>query len=217
MQPNDGLWNVAEAFLGDGARHHELRSLLDGQEVAPGVVFTADTTVIHPGWTFRNPESAPLAESTTHVVASGDTLSGIAERYLGDPDRWPELWDANGYRLMPDGQTFDDPDLILPGWRIDIPAPARVDVADPGQTDVPPEAPPPAEPATAEPLPMPAPEVILDHGHRRRPLPQHRPIQRTRRPTLPTAAPSSVPAPTLPSPSPTENRSAVGEDEADAE
>lgn len=121
VQPNDGMWNVAEALLGDGARHHELGQLLAGQEVAPGVVFTPDTAVIHPGWTFRLPSDAPEMSSTTHVVLAGDTLSGIAAEQLGDERRWPDLWDLNARRTMPDGRTFDDPDFILPGWHIELP------------------------------------------------------------------------------------------------
>ncbi len=31
----------------------------------------------------------------THTVISGDSLSRIAEQYLGNPDRWPEIYAAN--------------------------------------------------------------------------------------------------------------------------
>ncbi len=37
-------------------------------------------------------------------------------RYLGDPHRWPTIFEANRGRI-------DDPDLISPGQRLDIPAP----------------------------------------------------------------------------------------------
>lgn len=123
VRTNDGMWNVAEALLGDGSRHHELRQLLHGQEVAPGVVFTADTEVIHPGWTFSYGDSPRVVDLATHVVEAGDTLSSIAERHLGDPDRWTEVWDANADRQMPDGRRFDDPNLIVPGWRLQVPTP----------------------------------------------------------------------------------------------
>jgi len=48
-----------------------------------------------------------------HLVVSGDTLSGIAALYLGDPLRWPELAAHN---------RVYHPDLILVGQRIEIPA-----------------------------------------------------------------------------------------------
>lgn len=130
VRPNDGLWNVAEAFLGDGSRHSELRSLLAGQEVAPGVVFDASTEVIHPGWTFQNPSTVTASgESATdsHIVQPGDTLSEISERHHGEADRWIELWDLNEGTVMPDGRTFDDPNLVIPGWRIELPAGAAVE------------------------------------------------------------------------------------------
>ena len=118
VQDNDGMWDVAQALVGDGSRHHELREQLIGQEVAPGVTFEADTFVIHPGWVFESPTEpgTPVVDSV--VVERGDTLSGIADQHLGDPDRWTEIWDLNANAAMSDGRTFDDPNLILPGWQL---------------------------------------------------------------------------------------------------
>ncbi len=58
----------------------------------------------------------------THVVVRGDTLSEIAEDHLGDQDAWPEIWEENAGDDMGGGRTFDDPNLILPGWEIEVPA-----------------------------------------------------------------------------------------------
>ena len=119
VQVNDGMWNVAEALLGDGSRHVEMARLAIGQQVAPGVVFTDDTHVIHPGWVFTLDTATPPT-SHTYTVRSGDSLSSIAGDHLGDADRWLELWDLNRDRMMIDGRTFDDPDLIHPGWQLHL-------------------------------------------------------------------------------------------------
>ena len=47
-----------------------------------------------------------------YVVRSGDTLEGIAQRYLGDSQRWQENW-----RLNPD---LRDPHNLRPGQRLRI-------------------------------------------------------------------------------------------------
>ncbi len=53
----------------------------------------------------------------THVVVPGDTLSALAARYLGDADRWPEIYAANRGLIA-------DPDLIYPGQELTIPTAA---------------------------------------------------------------------------------------------
>ncbi|MGH2786256.1 MAG: hypothetical protein ACRDJ1_13425 [Actinomycetota bacterium] len=62
------------------------------------------------------------AVSFTVVVRKGDSLSAIARRVLGDEFRWVEIWRRNAGRLMGDGLRFLDPDLILPGWKLRLPA-----------------------------------------------------------------------------------------------
>src|SRR5579859_7949202 len=64
---------------------------------------------------------AASASSTTqsdksYTVVSGDTLSGIAERALGDGDKYPELFTLNKNKSEPGGRTFTDPNLIVTGW-----------------------------------------------------------------------------------------------------
>lgn len=65
----------------------------------------------------------------TYTVEPRDTLWAIAEQTLGDPFRWGEIWELNAQRDM-GGRTFVDPDLIIPGWRLQLPADALVPGAE---------------------------------------------------------------------------------------
>ena len=54
-------------------------------------------------------------------VVEGDNLWDIAERYLGDGQRWHEIFALNQERPQPDGQELTDPNLIKPGWVLRLP------------------------------------------------------------------------------------------------
>lgn len=69
-----------------------------------------------------NGHSAITATSTDYVVEAGDTLWSIAERRLGNPLRWREIFALNDGRPEPDGQVFVDPNWIYPGWTFVLPA-----------------------------------------------------------------------------------------------
>ncbi|MCI0686516.1 MAG: LysM peptidoglycan-binding domain-containing protein [Sporichthyaceae bacterium] len=69
--------------------------------------------------------------AATYTVVAGDTLWDIAHTRLGDPHRWPEIYRANVDRVQPDGRTLRDPDLILPGWQLRLPAPATPEASVP--------------------------------------------------------------------------------------
>jgi hypothetical protein len=79
---------------------------------------------------------------TTVKVPEGrhhDTLWGIAERTLGDPLRYKEIYQLNKDRVQPDGSRLTDADLIRPGWQLILPADAhgpdvRVLATTPGST-----------------------------------------------------------------------------------
>jgi DNA-binding SARP family transcriptional activator len=98
------------------------------------------------------PAPAPQARQRQYVVRRRDTLWGIAERELGDPFRWPELFRLNNNTPQPDGGILTDPDLIRPGWVLKLPprpgGPAAVPPAQPRGTRGAPERQPAPTPAT---------------------------------------------------------------------
>jgi hypothetical protein len=61
------------------------------------------------------------ASFTEYMVRPGDCLWEIAWNELGEPERWPELYEASRHLTQPDGRRMTDPDLIYPGWIVRIP------------------------------------------------------------------------------------------------
>ncbi|ABS06110.1 bacterial transcriptional activator domain-containing protein [Kineococcus radiotolerans] len=74
--------------------------------------------------------TAPAASSVlpTYEVKGSpgnhDNLWDIAEVHLGDPLRWHEIWDLNHNHVMSDGDRFEHPEMIRPGWVLSMPADA---------------------------------------------------------------------------------------------
>ena len=60
--------------------------------------------------------ASEAAEPVFHDVESGDNLSRIAKKYLGDANRYREIFEANKPMLS-------DPDKIYPGQKLRIPQP----------------------------------------------------------------------------------------------
>ncbi|MDA8274600.1 MAG: LysM peptidoglycan-binding domain-containing protein, partial [Actinomycetota bacterium] len=69
-----------------------------------------------------SPGTQVADQMRTYVVGRGDTLWGIAERELGDPLRWSEIYALNEGRPQPGGATLTDPHWIDPGWTLLLPA-----------------------------------------------------------------------------------------------
>lgn len=75
-------------------------------------------------------ESAEKGGTNTVTVQRFDSLWSIAERTLGDGERWSEIADLNQGHTMADGTKFDPSGPIQPGWKLLVPGQA----GDPGET-----------------------------------------------------------------------------------
>lgn len=51
---------------------------------------------------------------TTHIVESGDTLTNLAQTYLGDANRWPEIIEANKDQIPNPPNLHKGQELIIP-------------------------------------------------------------------------------------------------------
>lgn len=150
VERGDSVFGIAAALTGgDQERTIELADrILDlnlHNVMSDGERFT-NPALIQPGWRLTLPAEASMPADAaaprdasagdaavdsqshiTHVVVDGDTLSGIAEQHLGDADEWPAIWAENAHDTMADGRSFDDPNLIVPGWEVDVPTPTEAD------------------------------------------------------------------------------------------
>jgi LysM repeat protein len=95
-----------------------------------------------------------------YVVERGDTLWDIADEQLDDPTRYPEIVESSEGIAQPDGRQLTDPDLILPGWTLHVPAEQDQAVAPVDEPASEIEAAEVPTPATAEDAPEPADPVL---------------------------------------------------------
>ncbi len=159
VKRGDSLWRIADQLLGDGARFPEIVELnqkeLNGRPdfIVPGSVLKV------PDVTTDVDADRPAEE---YVVRPGDTLSDIAEAKLGDPMRYPALFESSRDTVQPDGATLTDPDLIRPGWEINIPPHANDQAEAPETPPAESEPPRPHKPPAETPTPVPTPAATAE-------------------------------------------------------
>ncbi|MFD2414822.1 BTAD domain-containing putative transcriptional regulator [Amycolatopsis pigmentata] len=112
--------NVGAVGLATG-RHTPVASTL----YHPAVVETTERTRTATAEQHMYPD-AQTGTSNTETVrppAGGvyDSLWRIAQRCLGDGNRWPEIWNLNKGVTQVDGRVFTNPSLIRPGWTLRLP------------------------------------------------------------------------------------------------
>ena len=67
----------------------------------------------------------PALATITHTVRSGETLWSIAEHYLGDGSRYPEIAGLNYGKAQLGGGELSSSHWIRAGWQLDVPATAK--------------------------------------------------------------------------------------------
>lgn len=85
----------------------------------------------HPADTKKLPRYVVQAPGNRHH----DSLSAIADRYLGNGLRWKEIYALNKGRPQPDGGRLELARLIRPGWILHLPADATDLPAEPSEPD----------------------------------------------------------------------------------
>ncbi len=141
VQPGDSVYAIAARVAGPDGRAvaayaEELLDLNIGRRMPDGQHFT-NAAYIEVGWELELPGASTAAEGIArdaHVVERGESLWSIADDHLGDSTRWPEIYEVNEGRTFGDGRTLADPDLIHPGWELELPGDDRLSTAD-GQSD----------------------------------------------------------------------------------
>jgi hypothetical protein len=146
VAPRETLWGIAARVLGDGRAYTQLFELNRGRPQADGTPFT-EPGRLQPGTRLLVPNPSTVATGGRHHVTAGESLSSIARVELNDATRWPELYEANHDVAQADGERLTDPNLIRPGWVIDLPASNDA----PAAPTVLPPPPLPSAPAVVEP------------------------------------------------------------------
>ncbi|MCX4834224.1 LysM peptidoglycan-binding domain-containing protein [Streptomyces sp. NBC_00006] len=119
-----------------------------------------------------------------YTVEPGDTLWDIAAAHLGDPVKWPRIYQLSCTIRQSNGELLSDPDLIRPGWELRIPA--AHDRTPPHEPDGPkPDRPAPKPEPAPTPSTPPSPETATPHQQAAPPTkparhPEQRPESDTR-------------------------------------
>ncbi len=128
--PGDSLWSIAYTELGLGSRWDEIarlnRTLLGHRPgfLTPGLDLRLPPVALASAPRYLvEEEQPPACEARYHIhsVRAGETLSSIADNWLGDPRRYPEILHASWDIVQPGGRRLLDSATLRVGWKVAIP------------------------------------------------------------------------------------------------
>lgn len=127
-----------------------------------GAAYAAHAQTSGPSVVAETEESVPYYVVQSSVNGQQEFLFEIAQRFLGDGNRFNEIFELNEGRKQPDGTAMTTPTSLLPGWILQLPDDAKGPGVEfgplPGSLPAEPQpestpAEPPAESPTASPTP----------------------------------------------------------------
>jgi nucleoid-associated protein YgaU len=169
VRRGDTLWSIAAACYGDGEQFGRVIEANVGRVMPSGRTFDrgglirpGDVLIVPPddhdggdGPQAGGPDGSGSDDDVIYVVRPGDSLWGVADHELGDPTRWPEIFERNRGARTNDGHVLTNPNLIWPRETLDLgPRSAPpVEPADAVQVPAAPAPPPVEEPPAPAPTP----------------------------------------------------------------
>ena len=84
------------------SENYQLKTMLARSVGTPASVTTAPVA------------ASPVLAARTHVIASGDSLSRISQRYYGNANRWPDIYNVNRDKIGADGVLRVGAELRIP-------------------------------------------------------------------------------------------------------
>lgn len=118
VAPGETVWSIAESKWGDrnlGGVIARANPLADPRRLRPGqaLLIPKDPRNIQ-GLPADSPPPAPKPDVTEYVVATGDTLSQIAQRFYGRSSLWTRIRDANPAVVSQTGDVRVGVTIIIP-------------------------------------------------------------------------------------------------------
>ena len=110
----DTLWSNAKKYLGSGTKYPQIakeNNIADANKINVGQVLTITTESTSSSSSTTSSSKKSTSNYITYTVKSGDTLSAIAKKYLGDASRYNEIATLN---------KIANPNLIYVGQVIKI-------------------------------------------------------------------------------------------------